>query len=69
MHTEGSEGELKSTLAQMFFEKFVIKYAIKHPKGEPSPKHFHNPYIPSHPKFGKNLIDPPTGFSNRFKLI
>ncbi len=41
---------------------------IKHPKGVPSPKNFHNPYIPSLPKVGKNLIDPPPRISNRVHL-
>ena len=37
-------------------------------KTQNSPKNFHNPYIPSLPKFGKNLMDPPSGFSNRVHL-
>jgi hypothetical protein len=51
-----------------FFAKLVNKNAIKHQKGVPSPKNFHNIYIPSLPKFGKNLMDPPSGFSNRVHL-
>jgi hypothetical protein len=47
------------------FAKLVNKNEIKHQKDVPSPKNFHNPYIPSLQKFGKNFIDPPTGFSNR----
>jgi hypothetical protein len=39
------------------FAKLVNKNAIKHQKGVPSPKNFHNPYIPSLAKFGKNLMD------------
>jgi hypothetical protein len=35
------------------------KIIIKHQKGVPSTKNFHNPYIPYLPKFGKNLMDPP----------
>jgi hypothetical protein len=48
------------------FAKLVNKNAIKQQKGVPSPKNEHNPYIPSLPKFGKNLIDPPAppGISN-----
>jgi hypothetical protein len=46
------------------FAKLVNKNAIKHQKVVPSPKNFHNPYIHSLPKFGKNLPDPPPGFSN-----
>jgi hypothetical protein len=51
--------------------KLVNKNAIKvikHQNGVPSQKKFHNPYIPSLPKFGKNLTDPPPGFSNRVHL-
>jgi hypothetical protein len=47
-----------------FFAKLVNKNAIKHQKGVSSPKKIHNPYIPSLPKFGKNLMDPPSGFLN-----
>jgi hypothetical protein len=50
------------------FAKLVNKNAIKHQNGVPSPQNFHNPYIPSLPKFGKNLPDPPSGFSNRVHL-
>jgi hypothetical protein len=50
------------------FAKLVNKNAIKHQKGVTSPKNFHNLYIPSLPKFGKNLMDPPSGFSNRVHL-
>jgi hypothetical protein len=53
------------------FAKLVNKNAIKiikHQKGVPSPKNFHNPYIPSLPKFGKNLLDPPPRISNRVHL-
>jgi hypothetical protein len=50
------------------FSKHVNKKAIKHQKGVPSPQNFHNPYIPSLPKFGKNLTNPPPGFSNRVHL-
>jgi hypothetical protein len=51
-----------------FFAKLVNKNAIKHQKGVPFPKKFYNPCIPSLPKFGKNLMDPPPGFSNRVHL-
>jgi hypothetical protein len=47
------------------FGKLVNKNAIKvikHQNGVPSPKNFHNPYIPFLPKFGKNLTDPPMDF-------
>jgi hypothetical protein len=50
------------------FAKLVYKNAIKHQKGVPSPQNFHNPYLPSLPKFGKNLTDPSPGFSNRVHL-
>jgi hypothetical protein len=50
------------------FAKLVSENAIKHPKGVPSPKKFQNPYIPSLSKFDKNLLDPPSGFSNRVHL-
>ena len=50
------------------FAKLVNKKAIKHQKVVPYPQNFHNPYIPSVPKFGKNLPDPPPGFSNRVHL-
>jgi hypothetical protein len=50
------------------FAKLVNKNAIKHQKGVPPPKNFHNPYIPSLPKFGKNLLDPPPIISNRVHL-
>ncbi len=50
------------------FAKLVVKNAIKHQKGVPSLENFHNLYIPSLPKFGKNLTDPRPGFSNRVHL-
>jgi hypothetical protein len=65
---EGGEGGIKVYPPSKFFAKLVNKNAIKHQKGVPSPKNFHNPYIPSLPKFGKNLMDPPSGFSNRVHL-
>ncbi len=68
MHTGGGEGGDKSVPSLQNFCKLVNKNAIKHQKGVPSPKNFHNPYIPSLPKFGKNLPDPPPGFSNRVHL-
>jgi hypothetical protein len=45
------------------FAKLVSKNAIKHQKGVPFPKKINSPYIPSLPKFGKNLIDPPPRIS------
>jgi hypothetical protein len=42
------------------FAKLVNKNAIKHQKGVISKKKFYNPYIASLPKFGKNLMDPPS---------
>jgi hypothetical protein len=42
----------------------VLKNAIKYQKGVPSAQNFHNPYIPSLPIFGKNLINPLPGISN-----
>jgi hypothetical protein len=71
MHTGGVRGErggIKVYPPSKFLAKLVNKNAIKHQKGVPSPKNFHNPYIPSLPKFGKNLMDPPSGFSNRVHL-
>jgi hypothetical protein len=50
-----------------FFAKLVNKNA-KTPKRCTLPQNFHNPYILSLPKFGKNLMDPPPGFSNRVHL-
>ncbi len=48
------------------FSKPVNKNAIKHQKGVPSSQNFH--YIPSLLKSGKNLKDPPPGFSNSVHL-
>jgi hypothetical protein len=50
------------------FAKLVDKNAMKHQKGVPSPKNFYNHYIPSLPKLGKNLIDPPPRISNSVHL-
>jgi hypothetical protein len=50
------------------FAKFINKNAIKTPKGVHTPKNLHNPCIPSLPKFGKNLMDPSSQFSNRVHL-
>jgi hypothetical protein len=61
-------GGIKLYPPSKIFAKIVIKNAIKHQKGVPSPKNFHNPYIPFLPKFGKNLMDPPSGFSNHVHL-
>ena len=44
------------------FAKLLNKNAKKHQKDVPSPKNFHNPHIPSLPKFGKNFMDPPMDF-------
>ncbi len=63
----GREG-IKVYPHSKFFAKLVNKNAIKHQKGVTSPQNFHNPYIPSFPKSGKNLMDPPPGFSNRVHL-
>jgi hypothetical protein len=71
MHTGGVRGErvgIKVYPPSKIFAKLVNKNAIKHQKGVPSPQNFHNPYVPSLPKFGKNLMDPPSGFSNRVHL-
>jgi hypothetical protein len=57
----GGEGGIKVYPPSKMFAKLVIKNAIKH-------QNFHNPYIPSLPKFGKDLMDPPPGFSNRVHL-
>jgi hypothetical protein len=46
------------------FAKLVNKNAVKPQKDVPSSYNFHNPFIPSLPKFGKNLMGPPCGFSN-----
>jgi hypothetical protein len=51
------------------FAKLVNKNAIKHQNGVHSPKIFHNPYIPSFPKFGKYLMDPLPGFLIDTKTI
>ncbi len=60
----GGWGGIKVYPPSKIFAKLVNKNAIKHQKGVPSPKNFHNLYIPSLPKFGTNLMDPPSGFSN-----
>jgi hypothetical protein len=52
-------GGIKVYPPSKFFAKLVNKNVIKHQKGVPSPKNFHNSYIPSLQKFGKNLMDPP----------
>jgi hypothetical protein len=52
MHTGGRMMRIKVL-------KLVNSNAIKHQKGVPSGKKFHNPYIPSLPRFSKNLMDPP----------
>jgi hypothetical protein len=52
--------------SKFFFVKLVNKN--KSPKGVPSQNNFHYPYIPSLPKFGKNLMDPPPGFTHRVHL-
>jgi hypothetical protein len=61
---EVGEGEIIVYSPSEMFAKLAYKNAIKHKKTVSSPKKFHNPYIPSLPKFGKNLMDPPPGFSN-----
>jgi hypothetical protein len=48
--------------------KLVNKNAIKHQKRCTLLKNVDNPYIPSLSKFGKNLMDPLPGFSNRVHL-
>jgi hypothetical protein len=65
MHTGGVRGVRGG---DKFFAKLVNKNAIKHQKGVPSPKNFHNPYILSLPKFVKNLLDPPPRISKRVHL-
>jgi hypothetical protein len=47
MHTGGGRGGRgdKSVPSLQIFAKLVNKNAIKHQKGVPSPKNFHNPYI------------------------
>jgi hypothetical protein len=64
MHT-GGRGGIKVYPPSKILATLVNKNAIKHQKVVPSPKNFHNPYIPSLLKSGKNLMDPPPGFSNR----
>jgi hypothetical protein len=61
-------GGIKVYPSSKIFAKLVNKNAIKHQKVAPSPQNFHNPYIPSLSKFGKNHPDPPPGFSNRVHL-
>jgi hypothetical protein len=50
------------------FTKLANKNTIKPQKDVPYPKSFQNPLKPSPQKFGKNLKDPPPGFSNRVYL-
>ncbi len=59
MHTGGGGGwgGIKVYPPSKIFVQLVIKNAIKHQKGLPSPQNFHNPYVPSLPKVGKNLIE------------
>jgi hypothetical protein len=64
----GRGGGIKVYPSSEIFAKLVNKNAIKHQKGVPSPQNFYNPYIPSLPKFGKNLFDPPPRISNRVHL-
>ncbi len=64
----GGWGGIKVYPPSKILAKLVNKNAIKHQKDVPSPKNFYNPYIPSLPKFGKNLIDPPPRISNRVHL-
>ncbi len=66
--TQGEGGGIKVYPPSEIYAKLVNKNAIKHQKGVPSPKNFYNPYIPSLPKFGKNLIDPPPRISNGVHL-
>jgi hypothetical protein len=54
---EGRRGGIKVYPPSKIFAKLFNKNAIKHQKG-----------VPSLPKFGKNLTDPPSGFSNRVHL-
>ena len=69
MHTGGGGWRgIKVYPPSEIFAKLVNKNAIKHQKGVASQKNFHNPYIPSLPKFGKNLIDPPPRISNHAHL-
>ncbi len=64
----GWGGGIKVYPPSKIFAKLVNKNAIKHQKGVPSLQNFYNPYIPSLPKFGKNLIDPPPRISNPVHL-
>jgi hypothetical protein len=72
MHTGGGgergEGVIKVYPLSKILAKLVCKNAIKHQKGLASHQNFHNLYIPSLPKFGKNLMEPPPGFSNCLNL-
>jgi hypothetical protein len=70
MHTGGGGqgGGMNVYPPSKIFAKLVNKNAMKQQKVVPSPQNVHNPYIPSLPKFGKNLPDPPPGFSNRVHL-
>ena len=65
--TQGGGG-IKVYPPSKIFAKLVNKNAIKHQKGVPSHQNLNNPYIPSLPKFGKHLMDPPPGFLNRVHL-
>ncbi len=64
----GGWGGIKVSPPSKCFAKLLNKNVIKHRKGAPSPLNFHNPYTPSLPNFGKNLLDPSSGFSNRVHL-
>ncbi len=56
-HRGGGWRGIKVYPPSNIYAKLDKKNAIKHQKGVPSSKNFHNPYIPSLPKFGKNLMD------------
>jgi hypothetical protein len=70
LYTRGvrRRGGIKVYPPSKIFAKLVNKIAIKYQKGVPSSQNFHNPYIPSLPKFGKNLMDPLPGFPHRVHL-
>jgi hypothetical protein len=57
---ERGRGGIKVYPPSKIFAKLVNKNAIKHQKDIPSPKNFHNPYIPSLLIFGENLMDEPS---------
>jgi hypothetical protein len=59
---EGGDGGIKVYPPSKIFTKLVNKNGIKHQKGVPSPKNFHNPYIPPSQKVAKSSWTLPLDF-------